>query len=102
MLACVCRPVSSSLPKPTALAAPQKRPPSMVVTSEPRTTSANRLNNNTHFNQSNSNVDKKVTEHANIINCIVYCIGMPLASSHTATAILHVVILIIVLTFMSI
>lgn len=46
MLACVCRPVTSTLPKPPALSAPQKRPTSTVVTCEPRTTSDNRLNNN--------------------------------------------------------
>lgn len=46
MLACVCRPVTSTLPKPPALSAPQKRPTSMVVTSEPRTTIDKRLNNN--------------------------------------------------------
>lgn len=62
MLACVCRPVSSALPKPSALTAPQKRPSSMVVTCEPRTTSANLLNNNNCENQQNSNVDKKVTK----------------------------------------
>lgn len=47
MLACVCRPVTSTLPKPPPLSAPQKRPTSMVVvTSEPRTTIDKRLNNN--------------------------------------------------------
>lgn len=63
MLACVCRPVSSALPKPSALTAPQKRPPSMVVTCEPRTTSANLLNNNNCENQHNSNVDRKVKKN---------------------------------------
>lgn len=48
MLACVCRPVTSTLPKPPTLSsAPQKRSPSMVVTCEPRTTST---------------IDKKVTQ----------------------------------------
>lgn len=41
MLACVCRPVTSTLPKPPASSMPQKRPPTtVVVTCEPRTASS--------------------------------------------------------------
>ena len=39
MLACVCRPVSSSLPKAPISSAPQKRQPN-VVTCEPRIATA--------------------------------------------------------------
>lgn len=40
MLACVCRPVNSSLPKPPLSSMPQKRPQQIVVTCEPRIATA--------------------------------------------------------------
>lgn len=48
MLACVCRPVNSSLPKPPISSAPQKRPP-IVVTCEPRIATATILKKKVNY-----------------------------------------------------
>lgn len=79
-MACVCRPVTSTLPKPPALSAPQKRPPSTVVTCEPRTTTTssssndidininidNQLNNNWITSSNNSSTKTNQCSNTNI------------------------------------